>query len=465
MRTIQEEKQNAGFNPSRLAAFFAPKESSRQTWIEVFIITLGALGICTFFEPNNPLLIGVAFPWLWLAPTVLALRYGSLAALGSATILLVVWFFLKLEGLIPNTFPGQYFLGGLTLTLIAGEFCDVWTGRFNRIRSVNAYLSQRLDSLTHRHYLLKVSSELLEQDLLTKPMTLRDALTQLRQQVVMPHASHNDPSDQATIPTDLKNAAKLMQILTQACQLENASLHPEVKSQIQLTASHRVGNHFDLVLDDPMVVYALTHNQLCHVQTDELLESRSRYLVVAPLIAANGCRLGLFVVERMPFIALNREVLQFIQVTLNYYADAVSTSSAVQDILRQFQDCPYLFASELIHLDRIYRESGITSTLVALVFEKNDRQQDLFAETMRVRRQLDVVWAIQRPDRFVLMTLMPLYNQRVVTGYLMRLEQHFRHQFGVQSLKEAGVVSHAATVGIIPPIELVQTLLVQCHVD
>ncbi|MFO1353960.1 MAG: hypothetical protein U1E88_05785 [Acinetobacter sp.] len=103
MRTIQEEKQNAGFN-FMTVLFFAPKESSRQTWIEVFIITLGALGICTFFEPNNPLLIGVAFPWLWLAPTVLALRYGSLAALGSATILLVVWFFLKLEGLIPHFF-------------------------------------------------------------------------------------------------------------------------------------------------------------------------------------------------------------------------------------------------------------------------------------------------------------------------------------------------------------------------
>ena len=98
MRTIQDEKQNAGFNPSRLAALFAPKESSRQTWIEVFIITLGTFGICTFFEPNNPLLIGMAFPWLWLAPTVLALRYGSLAALASATILLVIWFFLKLEG-------------------------------------------------------------------------------------------------------------------------------------------------------------------------------------------------------------------------------------------------------------------------------------------------------------------------------------------------------------------------------
>lgn len=465
MRTIQEEKQNAGFNPSRLAAFFAPKESSRQTWIEVFIITLGALGICTFFEPNNPLLIGVAFPWLWLAPTVLALRYGSLAALGSATILLVVWFFLKLEGLIPNTFPGQYFLGGLTLTLIAGEFCDVWTGRFNRIRSVNAYLSQRLDSLTHRHYLLKVSSELLEQDLLTKPMTLRESLTQLRQLIVIPNASHDNSSDQATIPTDLKNASELMQILTQACQLESASLHAEINGQIQLIASSRVGSDFELVLDDPMVVYALTHNQLCHVQTDAILESHSRYLVVSPLIAANGCRLGLFVVEHMPFISLNQELLQFIQVTLNYYADAVNTSSNVQGMLRHFQDCPYLFASEFMHLDRIYRESGISSTLVALVFEKNDRQQDLFAETMRVRRQLDVVWAIQRPDHFVLLTLMPLYNQRVVTGYLMRLEQHFLHQFNAKSLDDAGVVAHSVTIGTRDPHGLLRTILSQCHVD
>ena len=74
---------------------------------------------------------------------------------------------------------------------------------------------------------------------------------------------------------------------------------------------------FELVLDDPMVVYALTHNH--HVmQTDAILESHSRYLVVSPLIAANGYRLGLLFVEHMPFISLNQELLQFIQVTLNH---------------------------------------------------------------------------------------------------------------------------------------------------
>ena len=71
-----------------------------------------------------------------------------------------------------------------------------------------------------------------------------------------------------------------------------------------------------------------------------------------------------------------------------------------------------------MHLDRIYRESGISLTLVALVFEKNDRQQDfVFKIICRVRCQLDVVWAIQQPD-FCTLTLMPLYNQRVVTGCL-----------------------------------------------
>lgn len=456
MRFIKEQRLQKGFSPSWLATLFAPKNSSKQTWIEVLIITLGALGVCTLFEPNNPLLIGATFPWLWLAPTVLALRYGSLAALGSSTILLAAWALLTQINLTPNSFPGQYFLGGLTLTLIAGEFCDVWTGRFQRIRDVNSYLSERLDSLTHRHYLLKVSSELLEQDLLVKPITLRDTLAQLRQLIVASDVCET---------TDIQEASELMRILSQSCQFECASLHAEINGQIQLTASASVGIVSALVLDDPMVVYALDHNELCHVQTDALHASDSHYLVVAPLIAADGRRLGILTIERMPFISLNFETLQFLGVTLSYYAETVNISPNVREVIRQFKDCPFFFVAELVRLDRIYRESGITSTLVALVFETSNQPADFFAEIMRQRRQLDVIWSIQHSAKSVLITLMPLYNQNAATGYLMRLKQHFHSQFGKKSFAEAGVVAYTSSVGTIPPIDLLHELLAKCHDD
>jgi hypothetical protein len=454
MAPTQENRLQKGFIPSRLSTMFAPKNSSVQAWIEVAIFTLGALGICSYFEPSNPLLIGAPFPWLWLAPTVLALRYGSLAALGSSTIILAVWAFLMQIHPVPNSFPGQYFLGGLTLTLIAGEFCDVWTGRFKRIRNVNSYLSERLDSLTHRHYLLKVSSELLEQDLLVKPITLRDTLTQLRQLIVNSDLPEN---------TTLHEASELMRILTQSCQLESASLHAEVSNQISVTPTASVGIVSSLDLEDSMVKYALAHNELCHVQTDALDASDSRYLVVAPLIATDGRRLGILTIERMPFISLNFETLQFLSVTLSYYADIVKIPPRVRAITTQYKDCPLLFAAELIRVDRIYRECGINSTLVALVFESSIQQQNRLNETIRQRRQLDVIWSVQNSEKLILITLMPLYNQNAAAGYLKRLESYYHSHFGTASFADAGVVPYTAIVGTASPINLLNELIANCH--
>ncbi|MBX4421619.1 hypothetical protein K4H00_26790, partial [Mycobacterium tuberculosis] len=66
------------------------------------------------------------------------------------------------------------------LVLIGGQYGDIWGARLSRARTVNGYLNDRLAALTKNHFLLRLSHERLENDLLAKPTTLRDTLTQLR---------------------------------------------------------------------------------------------------------------------------------------------------------------------------------------------------------------------------------------------------------------------------------------------
>ncbi|HBD33431.1 MAG TPA: sugar ABC transporter, partial [Cupriavidus sp.] len=61
-----------------------------------------------------------------------------------------------------------------------GQFGDVWNTRLARARAVNRYLDERLAALTKNHYLLRISHARLENDLLARPTTLRDTLSQLR---------------------------------------------------------------------------------------------------------------------------------------------------------------------------------------------------------------------------------------------------------------------------------------------
>lgn len=109
---------------------------------------------------------------------VLALRYGPLAGMSAAGILLLTW--LGLNTGQHDSFPKLPFLGGLILIMLIGEFSSLWVARTRRAETVQVYLDQRLEYLTHQYYLLRLSHDRLEQDLISRPMAMRDALKTLR---------------------------------------------------------------------------------------------------------------------------------------------------------------------------------------------------------------------------------------------------------------------------------------------
>ena len=129
------------YQSSRLAAWFAPKRISKAGIFEIIGLTLGGLLVAALFQPDDPFLLTQPFPWLWLVPLVLALRYGTPAAFGASALLLVGWYALPLLGLGGGRFPLTHFVGGLVMTLIAGEFSDIWSARLRRVADVNGYLA------------------------------------------------------------------------------------------------------------------------------------------------------------------------------------------------------------------------------------------------------------------------------------------------------------------------------------
>jgi len=118
----------------------------RMGWIalEIVVMTLGVIAIGRWVSPDDPLFTRAPIPWTWFAPILVGLRYGVLAGLSAMAMVLVTW--RLLQGADPSVaFPVLYFLGGLLLTMVCGEFSGLWRSRIRRLSQANAYLEDRIE--------------------------------------------------------------------------------------------------------------------------------------------------------------------------------------------------------------------------------------------------------------------------------------------------------------------------------
>lgn len=406
---------------ARLNITLAPVRTNRLMWLEVVAITLAAVMVSLFFQRENPFQVGGEFPWIWLAPVLIALRYGVVPGIVSSLILIAAWKFIGYLGNVHESFPEQFFLGGLILTMLCGEFSAAWNSRLSRAEETNRYLDERLGRITARHLLLRLSHDRMEQEMLTKPVTLRDALNGVRQLTVDVGGGQ--------IPA----ATRLLQLLTQFCQLESASVFMPHKDGGYERIS-AIGSPPDLEDDDPLLLHALENRSLAHLQVEGLADGElpSPFLVVAPILSSDGTSLGVLAVDRMPFLALNDENLQMLSVMLSYYANSVVEGEGVLRFRELFPSAPIDFAAEFHRLLRLQRDFGINSQIVVLPFGNDEIGRQTIVQLARVRRGLDISWQLQAGQRNLLINLMPLATEAALDGYLLRIEAVLKEYLGTE---------------------------------
>lgn len=431
----------------------------RLALVETIGVMLVAIALSAWVRPLDPLWTGAAFPWLWLLVALLALRYGSAHGVVGMALALGAWFLLDALRAPLGEFPRASFLGGLVLALVAGAYADRWMAQLTQGQAVNAYLDERLQVLTHHHFLLSVSHDRLEQELLTRPFTLRETLYTLRQLLKSGAASETLPA-----------ADWLLQLLGRTCRIEAAAVFPiQAMTVVQRPAatlgsfgsgrgdgaavesgSGDLRGEFNaqaqLDLDDPMLLAALESGQLMHVQSEPFVdaEAPSRYVICAPLAAANGRTYGVLVVERIAFTALTLENLQFMTVLLAYYADSLDPEQHTAPLLTAFSRCPPEFALELARAQRLLTTAFLRSSLVAFRLPADAaRAEDLAQRLQRLGRNLDVTWLHAESGKRVLLVLLPLTDATGLAGYAERIERQWREQYGAD-LSASGVTVHSA---------------------
>jgi len=393
-------------------------------WVETVVITSLACLIGWWASPEDPLLLESPFPWLWFAPVMIALRYGVMPGIFSALGLLIDWGMATEILAADDSLPRAWFIGGLLMTLIAGEFNAVWQDRLMQRDEANLYLSERLNRLSRRYMLLRLSHDRIEQELLVKPGSLRDALLRLR-----------ELSPGANDATPLPDIDTLLQLMSQYCQLESASIHTPPR----MTATGHwqlepplasLGHPATPASDNAMLHEAIERRALVHVAQEGMEDAQ--FLLIAPIISADDKLLGVLAVNQMPFFALNHENLQLLDLLLGYYADVINTGSEAQALRRQLPGSPWAFIEELVRVRHIEQRIGIASHVVVLRF-RGDSAHEIAGEVERMRRGLDVFWSNKEGKEPVLAALLPLSSGAASEGYILRIERWLEERYGIEN--------------------------------
>jgi len=461
----QLRKANPYGNLGRISRLLAPAVARPFAILESVVLVVLALVVCKILVPFDPLLLHAAFPWFWLVPLVLALRYGTLLAVLAGCLMLGAWYVLYPAG---SPWPSLYFAGGLIQTIIAGHFGDTWGSRARHTTALNNYLNDRLVALTDSHYLLRLSHERLEKDLLSKPTTLRDAILELRRLSIAGGGEQTSAQTHGNATPSLGAAHGLLEFIGRACQLEVAALYPVTGVRIGETPAAHIGDPFPLNRDDAMVTHAIETMGVAHLKNVEANNNAaqpiSEYLVCAPLLSADGELRALLIVKRMPFLSLNFDNLQMLLVLLSYYADGVGHSVMVRHIIDALPECPPEFALDMSRLTRLRQRTEIESSLAALVFPRDEEGDSLFEHVTRRRRSLDVSWAVRNDRYSVLVNLMPATNAAGVGGYLARIESSLAAQFN-SDFERSRIAVHTVVLDGVDPAGVLKRLLQRSGID
>lgn len=401
-------------------------------WGETLGISLAAFYLSYNIMPDDPI-NSQGYPWLWMAPALIALRYGVLMGIVSVLIFLAGWLlWASGHSLGDATFPRLTFLGGTLMVMICGQFSGVWISRTRRVEELQHYTEQRLEMLTRRLYLLSLSHDRMEQDLIGRPASLREGLKVLNR--ILPGED------------GLPGAELYLALVVRQCNLSVAGLHAVNDGKIKPEPEASIGAFTPVDEHDPLIAHCLKSGELVHINTAEnLTELSSRYLVAVPAKTADGRVVAIMAVEKMPFFALQAENMQTLAVLSSYYADTITASEFTSYLTDKLQDCPIDFFKAMHTLRRLQRDMQISSMMVGFAVRNNHESSEQLKSIANAVRGLDETWTLQRGDWRICLVLLPLSGDSSLGGYLDRIERNFVERFGMRP-GQAGIFTRSISL-------------------
>jgi len=394
-------------------------------WAESLIITSLALGISIVLYPVNAFPFEGPFPWIWLAPMLIALRYGTFQGMISLSIIWVVIIMGSWKH-INDIYFRLYLLGGLVITIISGEFQTAWTDRVNNAVWKGQYSETQLDIMMKAYYINYFSSMALQDDLMIPPVTLTAVIEDLRKILLQCEGALTHES-----------AERFLNLLAYHFSLEKATLYAagnneNTKNKLELEPLASIGLTSPLQLDDVLVRNGLEHPGASYFAVNKLAEEElSQYVVVASLRDYEGHLLGILAVEDMLFLGINKENLGMMSTVLDYFSNDVFAARQTKVVIKAYPDCPLIFAAELLKCTYLESRLGIQSRMLGLFIKSEKMKGDAAFKLATLVRPIDHTWEKQLGEVRAYLILMPFCGEKTSNFQIAKIKESFRERYGL----------------------------------
>jgi hypothetical protein len=409
----------------------AARASELAAWVETVLLTALAVGLGLYFAPEDPLQVH-EFPWPMLAPLLVGLRYGFIKALVSACLLVAAVLLLRESGLAAyERMPGGWIIGMLVISMVIGEFRDLWDRRLQRLQMANEYRQYRLDEFTRAHQILRISHDRLELRVAGSDQSLRSSLLILRERL-RELKPQGDPLEAMAQP--------ILALLGQYGSLRTAGLFSVRDGQIAAQPLTVLGDMPAIDPQDRMVRLCMEKGDLISIR-EEFLERGdqdqfSLLQVCVPLIDTEGNILGILAIRQMPFFVFNERTLSLLALLSGHVADLLrSDASALQLHDADAQSFSQQLRRSLIDVEKHELDASLC------LFELTDPNQELLRLFADSQRGLDLqIHLVNGRGHDCILVLMPLTSTEGSRGYLTRLQYQLGERFGQgRTLEDVGV--------------------------
>ena len=407
-----------------------PAPASWLAASESVLLPAVILALSWKLRPHDPLGLHAQFPWVWLGPWLVAVRYGAASGLLGAGLYAAFWRLApQLLGVpMAAALPSEFFLGGVLVSLILGEFGSAMLHREAAQREIAADLGARLERTKRRLFIVKEALATLEQELTDRPVTLRDALLDLRRIFAFVATTQQPParrSGRRAALRPLPDPDALLLLLSQSCRLQEAGVFVLEPARGRGAAAgwrlaHSLGQELpQLDPKHPLIQRALQAREAVQVAQERAAESEhSVWVFAAPLrLDANGEPDALLAVHSMPFMSFEEQNLQRLQVLCASYLDFTQLEVGVAGFRAAWEQAPIGLQQEWAQLSRLAAHSRLRSYCAVWKAPDWAGREDL-TEFSASQPLESSSWTFgDEAGRPLLVVLLPMYSAAALAGY------------------------------------------------
>ena len=384
-----------------------PEEFSRSKPIaalmESLILSLFFVSALYFLSSDITVKLDSYHDIALLFLAIITLYNGTFFGIVSLAVIAFGIYFFTLE------YDLQTILAYLVFVLLLGEFHFHFQRQKEVDKEEKQYLKAKFRELSNAFFALKVSHDQLEKGYLLKPVTLRSLIIELSQNI-------NDENIYQQLFETFQEAFSLK--AARFCQLQK-----------ETKLLHEIALGESVFAFDPahkMITQSIASKKPVFLAENKVeMMEHEPLLAVLPILDIHNTLLGIYIIEKMDFLAFNMDNILKIQILLEYLAQEHYYNHHKKHHAKTFSiektDARFQFETDRLY--SMYQRFGVHSAVV-LVHTK-DPAISLVMENFQSKkmRLLDMVTTYREEEHYFYLFLLPLERVSGAVSFKQRIEK------------------------------------------